>query len=101
MMNPRTFRLLAGLAVILVLAAPAAGWAVPLDAAQSAAATHSTALFDEVWQTVADMAFSTGVPAGHGHDYGVNPVNAWVSIDRPPGWTAEKTDQLRKILTDQ
>ncbi len=53
------------------------------------------------WQTAADMAFSTGVPAGHGHDYGVNPVNAWAEIDPPAGWTAEKTDELRKILKDK
>ena len=53
------------------------------------------------WQTAADMAFSTGVPAGHGHDYGVNPVNAWAQIDPPPGWTAEKTDELRTILEDK
>jgi uncharacterized membrane protein len=53
------------------------------------------------WQTAADMAFSTGVPAGHGHDYGVNPVNAWAEIDPPEGWTAEKTDRLREILEDK
>jgi len=53
------------------------------------------------WQTAADMAFSTGVPAGHGHDYGVNPVNAWAEIDPPPGWTAQKTDALRQILKDK
>jgi uncharacterized membrane protein len=53
------------------------------------------------WQTAADMAFSTGVPAGHGHDYGVNPVDAWAEIDPPPGWTAEKTDRLREILKDK
>ena len=57
MMNSRTFRLLAGLALILVLAGPAAGRAVPLDAAPSAAATRSTALLDEVWQTVADKFY--------------------------------------------
>lgn len=57
MMNPKALRLLAGLALILVLAGPAAGRAVPLDAAQSAAATRSTALFDEVWQTVADKFY--------------------------------------------
>ena len=34
-----------------------------------------------------DMVFSTGVPAGHGHDYGVNPVDAWAAITQPPGWT--------------
>ena len=57
MMNPKAFRLLAGLAVILLLAGPAAGQAVPLDAAQSTAATRSTQLLDEVWQTVADKFY--------------------------------------------
>ena len=37
------------------------------------------------------------VPAGHGHDYGVNPVDAWAAI-YPPGWTAEKTERLRAIV---
>ena len=34
------------------------------------------------WGTLGDMAFSTGVPAGHGHDYGANPVDAW-ACDHP------------------
>jgi uncharacterized membrane protein len=50
------------------------------------------------WQTAGDMVFSTGVPAGHGHDYGVNPVDAWAAIYPPPGWTAAKTQELRKII---
>ena len=50
------------------------------------------------WQTAGDMVFSTGVPAGHGHDYGVNPVDAWAAITQPPGWTEAKTQELRKII---
>ena len=50
------------------------------------------------WQTAGDMMFSTGVPAGHGHDYGVNPVDAWAAITQPPGWTDAQTQQLRKII---
>jgi uncharacterized membrane protein len=50
------------------------------------------------WQTAADMAFSTGVPAGHGHVYGANPVDAWAAIYTPEGWTAEANDRLRDII---
>jgi uncharacterized membrane protein len=53
------------------------------------------------WGTLGDMAFSTGVPAGHGHDYGANPVDAWAVIIRPPGWTTEKTKELRGIVADK
>ena len=50
------------------------------------------------WQTAADMIFSTGVPAGHGHSYGANPVDAWAAIYPPDGWTAAKNEQLRAIV---
>lgn len=50
------------------------------------------------WNTLGDMVFSTGVPPGHGHSYGANPVNAWAAITQPPGWTPEKTEELRKIV---
>jgi uncharacterized membrane protein len=50
------------------------------------------------WQTAADMAFSTGVPAGHGHVYGANPVDAWVAISTPEGWSDTDTQLLRDII---
>jgi uncharacterized membrane protein len=50
------------------------------------------------WQTLADMAFSTGVPAGHGHSYGANPADAWVAIMHPSGWTDAKTRELHDII---
>jgi uncharacterized membrane protein len=53
------------------------------------------------WSTLGDMVFSTAVPAGHGHSYGANPVDAWAAITSPPGWTAEKTQRLRKIVADK
>ncbi|HKY15434.1 MAG TPA: alpha/beta-hydrolase family protein [Microthrixaceae bacterium] len=52
------------------------------------------------WQTAADMIFSTGVPAGHGHSYGANPVDAWAAIAPPQDWSAEKNQQLRDIVGD-
>lgn len=54
--------------------------------------------FITFWQTLADMAFSTGVPAGHGHSYGANPVDAWAAIYRPAGWTDSDTMRLRTII---
>jgi uncharacterized membrane protein len=50
------------------------------------------------WQTLADMAFSTGVPAGHGHSYGANPVDAWAAIYRPADWTDSDTVRLRDVI---
>jgi len=53
------------------------------------------------WNTLGDMAFSTGVPDGHGHSYGANPVDAWAEIAQPPGWTAAKTQELRAIVVQK
>ena len=53
------------------------------------------------WQTTADMAFSTGVPAGHGHSYGANPVDAWAAIDPPDGWTREDRNGSAAIVADE
>jgi uncharacterized membrane protein len=53
------------------------------------------------WQTLADMAFSTGVPPGHGHNYGANAVEAWAAIYAPKGWMAEKTQRLHDIIAKE
>ena len=50
------------------------------------------------WQTAADMAFATGAPAGHGHEYGANPVDAWADLSAPAGWTPADTRQLRTLI---
>jgi uncharacterized membrane protein len=50
-------------------------------------------------QVSADMAVAIDVPDGHGHRYVRDVVNAWAAILQPPGWTAEKTDRLRGIVT--
>jgi len=62
---------------------------------------------DMVWipgvsffQVAADMAFSMGVPAGHGHRYGSNVVEGWVQLSAPDGWTEDDTQALRQ-LTDE
>jgi uncharacterized membrane protein len=54
--------------------------------------------FVTFWQVTADMAFSTGVPAGHGHNYGAQTVAAWAAILPPDGWTAERTAALTEII---
>ncbi len=53
------------------------------------------------WQVATDMAFSTGVPEGHGHVYGANPVDAWVAIDPPDRWSDADSQRLRDIITEQ
>jgi uncharacterized membrane protein len=54
--------------------------------------------FVTFWQVTADMAFSTGVPAGHGHRYGAEPVTAWADIAPPDGWTPQRTAELTTIV---
>jgi uncharacterized membrane protein len=56
--------------------------------------------FVTFWQVSADMAFSTGVPGGHGHNYGTQPVKAWAVIAAPPGWTDERTTALEQAITE-
>ncbi|MGV0793362.1 alpha/beta hydrolase [Mycolicibacterium sp. XJ1819] len=51
-------------------------------------------------QVSADMAVAVDVPDGHGHVYVRDVANAWAAILQPPGWTAEKTERLRPLLTN-
>jgi uncharacterized membrane protein len=51
-------------------------------------------------QVSADMAVAVDVPDGHGHVYVRDVANAWASILQPPGWTPEKTEKLRPLLTN-
>jgi uncharacterized membrane protein len=55
--------------------------------------------FVTFWQVTADMAFSTGVPDGHGHSYRADYVDAWAQIAQPPGWTDADTDRLRPLVS--
>ena len=50
------------------------------------------------FQVAADMAFSKGVPAGHGHRYGSNVVEGWVQLSAPDGWTTDDTEALRTLI---
>ena len=54
--------------------------------------------FITFWQVSADMAFSTGVPDGHGHSYRADYVNGWAEVAQPPGWTDADTERLRPMI---
>lgn len=51
------------------------------------------------FQVSADLIYSTGVPAGHGHVYAANQIWAWASILNPPGWSDAKSKQLEAQLS--
>ncbi|WP_068276966.1 alpha/beta hydrolase [Aldersonia kunmingensis] len=50
-------------------------------------------------QVSADMAVSTNVPDGHGHDYMSAIPYSWTQILQPPGWTDAKTEKLLPLLS--
>ena len=54
--------------------------------------------FVTFFQLAADLAYSTGVPGGHGHKYGSNVVDGWAAIVPPEGWTDEDTQRLKEII---
>ncbi len=51
-------------------------------------------------QVSADMAVAVDVPDGHGHVYVKDVANGWASVLQPPGWTPEKTERLRPLLSN-
>ena len=51
-------------------------------------------------QVSADMAVAVDVPDGHGHVYIKDVANAWAAVLQPPGWTPEKTERLRPLLSN-
>lgn len=50
------------------------------------------------FQLLADLAYSTGVPGGHGHKYGSNTTDGWAAIVAPEGWTDADTQRLKTII---
>jgi uncharacterized membrane protein len=50
------------------------------------------------WQTLVDLAFANGVPAGHGHVYGSGVADGWAALLPPQGWTSADTVRLRAVL---
>ena len=54
--------------------------------------------FVTFWQVTADLPFSTGVPAGHGHKYISEYVDGWNAVLRPAGITSGQLASLRSII---
>ena len=54
--------------------------------------------FVTFWQVTADMALSATVPAGHGHNYGGELVDAWLAVAPPADWPAGRTEELRDMV---
>ncbi len=50
------------------------------------------------WQVSADMTNATGVPGGHGHNYGESVLDGWAAVAPPDGWTADDTERIRVAL---
>ncbi len=51
-------------------------------------------------QVTVDQFHGTGVPNGHGHNYGNMMVSAWAQVVRPPGWTDAQTADLQRMIDD-
>jgi uncharacterized membrane protein len=50
------------------------------------------------WQVAVDQFHGTGVPNGHGHNYGNMMVSAWERVAGPAGWTDADTARLQKLI---
>ncbi|MCX2712264.1 alpha/beta hydrolase [Mycolicibacterium sp. J2] len=50
------------------------------------------------WQVSADMTNASGVPGGHGHNYGDSVLDGWVAVAPPEGWTPADTERVRAAL---
>ena len=53
--------------------------------------------FVTFWQVTADLPMATGVPPGHGHDYGGQHVYGWADVLQLDGWTDEDSERLSEI----
>jgi uncharacterized membrane protein len=50
------------------------------------------------WQVAADMTNASGMPGGHGHNYGYSVLDGWAAVAPPDGWTAADTERVRGAL---
>jgi uncharacterized membrane protein len=50
------------------------------------------------WQVGADITDASGVPAGHGHNYGDTVLDGWAGVIPPDGWTPADTERVRAAL---
>ncbi len=51
-------------------------------------------------QVTVDQFHGTGVPNGHGHNYGNMMASAWAQLGRPAGWTDADTARLQRLIDD-
>ena len=49
-------------------------------------------------QVTVDQFHGTGVPNGHGHNYGNMMVSAFEQLARPEGWTSAQTEALQQMI---
>ncbi len=56
--------------------------------------------FVTFWQVTLDMLEPVDTPPGHGHTYTLEFVDGWAAVLQPPGWTADKADELRGLIAD-
>jgi uncharacterized membrane protein len=50
------------------------------------------------WQVGADMTNASGVPGGHGHNYGYSVLDGGAAVVPPDGWTAADTERVRAAM---
>jgi uncharacterized membrane protein len=50
------------------------------------------------WQVGADMTNASGVPGGHGHNYGYSVLDGWAAVVPPDGWTPADTERVRAAM---
>ena len=55
--------------------------------------------FITFWQVTADLPFSTGVPAGHGHKYTTEYVDGWNAVMRPEGVTPDELTAIKSAIS--
>lgn len=53
------------------------------------------------WQLTMDLLHAADVPAGHGHKYWLEYIDAWEAVTSPTGWTASDSEMLRKIMIER
>jgi uncharacterized membrane protein len=51
------------------------------------------------WQVTVDLPLAAAVPDGHGHTYTREFVDGWAAVLQPAGWTTDKAERLRAIIT--
>jgi uncharacterized membrane protein len=54
--------------------------------------------FVTFWQVSADLAFSTGVPGGHGHKYTTEQVDGWYAVMQGAGQDTAVLDRVKQVI---